>query len=131
MTADARQLDAFVSPSRVGGLLEVARDEMLERAERGEPVAWVAVGDAGTVLHGWLATLIRRHAGGAPELWRIVRLGSGQKVRAWTTAELTKALTRAEAMLDPDSPRCLHERRHMPIFQPPIHTTTRVGGRRA
>ena len=33
MSGDARQLDALEAPSRVGGCLEVARDEMLERVE--------------------------------------------------------------------------------------------------
>lgn len=129
MSGDARQLDAFEAPSRVGGCLEVARDEMLERVERMEPVAWVAVGYAGTVLHGWLATAIPER-GTTRQLWRVVRLGSGPKVRAWTAAEVTKAIASAEAMLDPDSPRCVREReRGKPTVEPTIHTTTRVGAR--
>jgi len=107
VSVDARQLDAFVSPSRVGGCLEVARDEMLDRVDRGEPVAWVAAGNAGTVLHGWIATRFER---GGRVLWRVTRIGSGDKVRAWTTKEVTQAIASAEALLDPDSDRCLHAR---------------------
>lgn len=128
MSGDARQLDAFEAPSRVGGCLEVARDEMLERVERLEPVAWVAAGDASTVLHGWVAWPANRE--GTLILWRRARIGSGQKCHAWTSAELTKAIARAEAMLDPDSPRCVREReRGKPTVEPTIHTTTRVGAR--
>lgn len=116
MTTDRRQIDAFVPPSRVGGVLEVARDEMLDRVDRGEPVAWVAAGAAGTVLHGWIATRFER---GGQVLWRVTRLGAGDKARAWTTKEVTQAIASAEALLDPDSDRCLHALRHGPIFLPP------------
>lgn len=107
---DGRQLDAFTQASRVGSLLEVARDEMLDRAARGEPVSWVASGNAGTVLHGWLAVVIKRDRDGHPQTWRVTRIGASDKARGWTTAQVTKAVAKAASMLDPDSPRCLRER---------------------
>lgn len=96
MTADARQLDAFVAPSRVGGLLEVARDETLERLGRGEPVAWVAPGKAGTVVYAWVAY----HDGG---YWVVAGIGLAAKAHPWPQAEVARAVAGALSMLDPDS----------------------------
>lgn len=96
MSTDARQLDAFDAPSRVGGCLEVARDEMLERVERGEPVAWVAAGKAGTVVYAWVA-----YRDG--DAWSVSGIGLAAKAHQWSVEEVTRAVAGALSVLDPDS----------------------------
>lgn len=97
MSGDARQLDAFEAPSRVGGCLEVARDEMLERVERGEPVAWVAPGKAGTVVYAWVAYR------DSEAYWAVAGIGLAAKAHPWPQAEVTRAVAGALSVLDPDS----------------------------
>lgn len=90
------QLHAFAAPSRVGGCLEVARDEMLERVERGEPVAWVAPGKAGTVVYAWVAY---RDGG----YWAVAGIGLAAKAHPWPQEDVTRAVAGALSVLDPTS----------------------------